>query len=272
METTTACDGMTAYLLKDWTREKLHYIARYMDILCTAMRGKWNLVYADMLAGPGLCVDTVTGEEALGSPLLALKRPEFSRILLNDRDPRIISVLESRIPPEQMHRIHISTADCNVVANKARDYLFPDSGTDKTLGLAVVDPQAYQMQFESIRDLTKGVRLDLIIVFMSSFARRFINQPTMTAPLAGMIGAKEVENIKRLKSKGQRPTFEDLLLPIEKRLNSIGYDYVYAPTRTENTNRQTVYHIVFASKHPRGQEFFHKISQQRWTGQRRLAI
>lgn len=50
--------------------------------------GKWSeLVYLDLLCGPGRCVIRNTGETVDGSPLRALKvRPGFDRLCFIDAD------------------------------------------------------------------------------------------------------------------------------------------------------------------------------------------
>jgi len=68
----------------------------------------------------------------------------------------------------------------------------------------------------------------------------------------------------------QRITFGDLLDLYKKQLGRIGYAYTYDSTRIQNPHGSTIYHLVFASKHKRGEEFFQKISQRTYDGRRRL--
>ena len=74
-----ATDGLPARVSGPWTREKLTYVEKYASAFMRAMApkrksGKWaELVYIDLLAGPGRGIDRDTGVEFDGSPLRALK-------------------------------------------------------------------------------------------------------------------------------------------------------------------------------------------------------
>ena len=64
---------MPARVSGPWTREKLSYLRKYASAFMTAMapkkqQGKWDqLVYIDLLAGPGRGIVADNGEEFDGS-------------------------------------------------------------------------------------------------------------------------------------------------------------------------------------------------------------
>lgn len=64
-----ARDGLPARVFRPWTREKLVYLQKYASAFMKAMvskkqQGKWEqLVYLDLLAGPGRGIDADTGDE-----------------------------------------------------------------------------------------------------------------------------------------------------------------------------------------------------------------
>jgi hypothetical protein len=67
------------------------------------------------------------------------------------------------------------------------------------------------------------------------------------------------------------PGFTRGLLDVYKRqLSLLGYAYVDDDTRILNSKRSTIYHLIFASRHERGADFFSKISQVSYRGDRRL--
>jgi three-Cys-motif partner protein len=267
---TVASDGLVARPLPDWTREKLFYIERYLDIFCTAMRGKWTLAYADLLAGPGICMDLATGDELPGSSLLAARRPEFERLFLNDMSPVIASALSTRTSATTDPRITISVGDCNTVVQQARDVMFPSSIQAHTLGLAVIDPEAFEMSYDAISRLTEGLRIDLIIIFMTGFVRRFISRPEFESPLDSFYGTNEWRSLVSQRNAGERVTYRKLLDLYADQLRKLGYQYVDDDARMLNSKRSTIYHIVFASRHTLGADFFRKIRQITYQGQRRL--
>ena len=171
-----ASDGYVAREVQPWNDEKLYYVDRYFDIFTTSMKDKWSsLGYADLLCGPGLCRDR-SGIESRGSPLLALTHEPFGRLFFNDADPRVIDALRARIERDGLagdRPAEMTAGDCNDIADRARDFLFPAGQTRRTLGLAFVDNQGFEMSLDGLARLTRDVRLDLIITFMTSYARRF---------------------------------------------------------------------------------------------------
>jgi len=267
-----ASDGYCARRVRVWTREKLYYIDRYLDIFCTAMKDKRDLVYADMLAGPGLCVDKATGNVVRGSPLLALKRAPFCRLFLNDKDSRCSDALGRRTACEPCERVQIANQDCNDAVDAARRFLFPPGSETHTLGVAVIDPTGFQFSFESLRRLTQGVRLDLIIIFMTGFIKRFISRPSFEPPLDRFFGTESWRDLVPGSGRITKVTYDKLLSLYEDQLKTSGYGHVNHLARIPNTRGSTIYHIVFASKHRRGNEFFKKIAQKRYGGQQRLPL
>ena len=261
-----ASDGLPARIVHQWSDEKLFYLERYMDIFTSGMKSRWdNLVYADFFAGPGMCIDQVTGQESEGSPLRAL-RFEFSHIFLNDADPEAVEALRERTHGDA--RVRITQLDCNDAVEPALDYLFP-SRTASTLGLAFIDPTAFQMQFGSLRKLAMRGRFDLLITFMTNYPRRFISRGGfgLDSQFADFVGREAYS--RNLQGRSGIGT-DELLDVYKKQLASIGYKYVDDITRAINTRGSTIYHPVFASRSPRGKDFFEKIRQRTNSGQRRM--
>lgn len=267
----TARDGHVAREVEAWNAEKLFYVDRYMDIFCQGMKNCWSrLVYADLLAGPGVCCDSGSKEEAYGSPLLAINHPEFRRFLFNDADSRVTQALSARIAERTDADVRVATADCNSAVAEAREFLFPAALRNTTLGLAVIDPTAFQMRFDSISRLTEGVHLDLLIIFMVGYVKRFIMTAAFEDALDQFYGTKAWRNILAGRSQGDKITSRKLLNLYEEQLSAIGYVHYDDDARILNSTRSTIYHIVFASRHPTGKDFFRKISNRRYDGQRRL--
>lgn len=269
-----ASDRLPARVVHQWSDEKLFYLEHYMGIFTRAMKDqewggqKLSLVYADFFAGPGRCIDEQTGVETLGSPLRALEFG-FSRIFLNDADLEAVDALRERTRGDG--RVVITQLDCNDAVQPAIDFLLPSGDPRPTLGLAFIDPTAHQMSFESIRALTRRVRLDLLITFMTNFPKRFITQPGFgpESDFAKFIGSDAYR--RELQGRPRIQTHE-LLRIYRQELNRIGYGYVDDVTRIVNTRGSTIYHPVFASRHARGKDLFEKISQRTYAGQAKMQI
>ena len=267
-----ASDHLPAREVGPWNNEKLHYVARYLDIFATGMKNKWDdLVYADLLCGPGLCKGE-DGVEAQGSPLLALSHEPLTRFFFNDADGQAIAALRARIGSDtlaEQRPVETTSSDCNQVADVAREFLFPRGTRRSVLGLAFIDNQGFEMSLESIEELTRGVNLDLLITFMTSFPKRFISRPGFgpDSDFAKFIGVDAYQKYVQ-----DRPVIQthELLEAYREKLGSFGYRHIDDRIRIENTKGSTIYHLVFASRHARGKEFFGRISQRMSSGQARM--
>lgn len=259
-----------ARVVGDWSEEKLHYIGRYIDIFTTAMKDRWpRRVYVDLFSGPGRCVIEGTDREFDGSPLLALQaRYPFTHLYLNDLDSEATESLRGRIPVPTAQAVVLRSLDCNVAARDAVEELALDELG--TLGLAVIDPSAFQIHFDALEFLTRRRRIDLIITVMTGYLRRFIGEATFAPVLDAFFGSPEWRGLVDVRRAGERLTFRALLDFYQTRLRELGYEHVDDHVRITNSNDQTLYHLVFASKHPRGAEFFREISRRKYTGQHQL--
>lgn len=149
-----------------WSREKLPYVERYAGAFMTAMAPKrkaaqWSeLVYMDFLAGPGLGIDRKSGAEFDGSPLRALRvTPAFDRLVFSDVHPKNVEALKHRIAAADRSRVDVRLGDCHDVA---RDVVAKLS--HRTLGLAFVDPEGFEVQFRLFQTLAAR-RIDVLYLF-----------------------------------------------------------------------------------------------------------
>jgi three-Cys-motif partner protein len=126
-------------------------------------QGKWDkLVYFDLLCGPGKCIDRDTLEECDGSPIRALKvRPAFDHLYFSDSDKKNIAALKKRMPQAELVRVTCQSGDCNSLIRE-----FLSDVSDKTLGLAFLDPQGFEVQFETLK-LLATKRIDILYLFPS---------------------------------------------------------------------------------------------------------
>ncbi len=173
-----ASDGLRARPGRIWTVEKLTYLQNYASAFTTAMRGKWErLVYIDLLAGPGRDIDLERNKEFDGSPLIALHiRPAFDHCFFGDKDKRNVDILKKRIAASDAKRVSVEVGDCNVLIDKVVKQI-----SQKTLGLAFVDPEGFEVDFRTLRILAKR-RIDVLYWFPSGIAirRNLKNFQTLT--------------------------------------------------------------------------------------------
>lgn len=158
--------------------------------------------------------------------------------------------------------------DCNETIERAE---LPSRG----LGLAFIDPTGIsQISFDTVRTLTSGRQIDLIINFPEGMGIRMnlhqYTQTEMNALDRFMGSARWKERYK------QSPTsFHQACTEIAKEyldnLGSLGYvalDSDWIPVKTDQNT--LLYYLLFASKNPRGNDFWRKIKRIGPHGQREL--
>ena len=202
-----ARDGLPARVSGPWTREKLTYVEKYASAFMKAMApkrnaGKWaELVYLDLLAGPGRGIDRDSGAEFDGSPLRVLKiTPAFDRLFFADLSPRNVEALRRRISTADLSRVDLRVGDCNVVAKEVVAQLLP-----RTLGLAFVDPQGFEATFRLFQVLATR-RIDVLFLFPSGIGiARNLAQPRgclESRPAVGL-GIQDEDGKERLPVSGR---------------------------------------------------------------------
>ncbi len=234
------------------------------------MRNKWtHRVYVDLFSGPGKCVVRESSSEIDGSPLIAARlRNPFTELYLNDGNQEAGKALAQRLESVESPS-WILNLECNAAARAIRGGLAERCAPNSTLGLAFIDPSAFQIGLDSIAALTEGYRFDLIVTVMTGYIKRFVAHPSYADAMDRFFGSSEWREFVDVRARGQRVTYGALLQHYEDRLRSIGYPHVNDLVRMPNTKGQTVYHLVFASKDPLGEKIFNDIAK-RGSGQRRL--
>ncbi|MFH1486968.1 MAG: three-Cys-motif partner protein TcmP [Chloroflexota bacterium] len=261
-----ASDAYLAMRVGSWAKQKLYYIQRYCDIFNKAMKARWETrVYIDLFAGAGKCIVEETREEIDGSALTALKSEvPFTHYFFNDAEAEAMGALKERAKLFPLAEVTFFNLDCNQVIEPLLIELPPNA-----LTFCFVDPFNWKIGFTSIEKLTKDRRIDLAITFHSGSMKRVAdNAPQDLNDFFG--GSGWQQEYRAALSAGQRQSSRGLMDIYESRLRSLGYlqfqDYVLI----RNTQRIPLYHILFASKHHRGKDFWDKISKRTTSGQERM--
>lgn len=259
-------DDLLVRRVGPWAREKLFYIERYIDIFNSGMKRRWSRrAYVDLFSGPGRVL-MEDGSEADGSALLALKsKVPFTDVFCNDIEPAAIEALRARFPSESpVNTVEYMTLDCNQAATEIKSHLPSNS-----LDLAFIDPTNWQIAFETIAKLTAGRRMDLIITFHVGGMKRAAEYSP--ASLDAFFGTPQWGSAYEASLKaGRREGSRILLDCYMQQLRRIGYLWTVDDVRITNTRHMGLYHLVFASKNPRGEDFWRKITDRSAEGQLRM--
>ncbi len=255
-----ADDGLPARDSGKWAEEKLYYLRRYIDIFTTGMWRKWNgnLVFLDLMAGPGRCYERETGRCFEGSPLIALRaKTPFKRVLLVEQDPALNAALRQRVAaPGCRPTPEIIADDVNspTAIQAMRDV------ANGALALAFVDLLGWEVTFATIRELTDGRNVDLLITFPEMALTRNAGQPQEsqwnaffgTTVWRGIVSdPRPVRHIIGLRQLYQQ------------QLKTIHYTHSALLRRPmKNQKGGAMYRPLFASRSGRGLQFWNEISRR----------
>jgi three-Cys-motif partner protein len=268
-------DGLVVRETGPWVKDKLHYLGRYLKIFSVGMKNKWagKLYYVDLFAGPGRCRIRDTQKEVDGSPLVALLGFDFAKYFFFEVDRTCFEALDARAKkraPQKYDKVKMIYGDCNETIEQVE---LPSLG----LGLAFIDPTGIsQISFDTVRKLTADRQIDLIINFPEGMGIRmnlFQYTQTETNALNRFMGSA------RWQERYQRSltSFDQVCREIAKEfldnLRSLGYlavDSDWIPVKTDQN--MLLYYLLFASKNPRGNDFWRKIGLIGPHGQRKLGF
>lgn len=272
---TTTDDGLCVRQVGDWSKEKLHYVARYMDMFTTSMRKKWVLVYVDLFAGPGKSKVKNTGEVVKGSPLLALDLPyRFNKYIFVETDPKSLSALEKRIAAYRDHTdIYTKETDCNMAAAEIASLIPSDA-----LTLAFIDPEGCDIHFATIKALADSRRVDLLMTFpmgmdikrnVDTDARHPGNDWTRFDHFFGTTDWRRTY-LTAFASGGWKVAIQKIMEFYKDQLKDLGYKEIKTPL--EKLIREThtdvpLYYLLFASKNRLGTDFWKKVLAKSPSGQ-----
>jgi three-Cys-motif partner protein len=268
--------GKDGLIVRDsgiWAKEKLYYLEHYLDIFSVGMNKKWHgkLYYVDLFAGPGRCRIRETDEEIDGSPLIALKF-NFAKYFFFESDLACHKALETRVKvraPEKLERVHLILGDCN----RLIDHVKPPSS--HALGTAFIDPTGIsQIAFDTISQLTAHRKIDLIINFPEGMGIRMnLHQYTDNdkSALDKFMGSAKWRERYHATITSFNQACKQIAEEYLDNLCALSYQVVdgsQIPVKT--AQNQLLYYLPFASKDPKGNEFWRKIGMINPSGQREL--
>jgi len=282
-------DGLPARDSGEWVKEKLFYVKRYIDAFEIAMRGKsWRRrIFIDLFSGPGKCVIRDTNEHLLGSPLIALQTQyPFTDYYFGDLDRGNINALRQRTSNCSIPKgkVHFLLGDAN---SKVNDVITEIGRFDKQyidgvlpcLNLAFLDPEGLELEWETIAQLAKMNRMDLIIHYSQNGLTRNLDKCYATEKdtvVDKFFGDKKWRDVyKAALSKRESIGIHRALIDFYKsKLSDLGYvvindsDEIAREPLIRNTQKNApLYRLIFASKHPLGNKIWNEVTKKDLHGQ-----
>ncbi len=153
-----------------WTKDKLYFWKRYIDITTNAMCGERGrrafpdgLVYVDLFGGAGVC--TLKGRSKRrfpGSTIIAAHAPRpFEKIIVCEKNPSLADACRARLAKTAVaDRCEVLIGDCNQLVDEVVRKI-----PKRALTLAFVDPKALDVEFSTVATLSRNARVDFVILF-----------------------------------------------------------------------------------------------------------
>ena len=268
-------DGLPVRPAGSWTEQKLWFWNRYIEITTSAMVGhpSWpaGLAYVDLYAGPGICRLESTQKRFPGSVLIAANAPKPFRIILaSELDPASAQACEQRLKRDATAtESHVLQGDCNQRVHNLVKLIPP-----RALTLAFVDPENLGVDFSTVATLATGRQADLLILFADrmdivrnvdryesraeSVLDRMMGQGSVWRAMWQQLHNRSPENICKLFT-------DEYKRQLKQRLGYHGFG-----EKIMRSANGPLYRLIFASKDPRGLEFWNKVTKREHGGQQEM--
>jgi three-Cys-motif partner protein len=282
-------DGLPACPSGAWAKDKLFYLQKYISTFETSMRTqRWRRrIYIDLFSGPGKCVVEGTSDYFLGSPLLSLTTEyPFTDYYFIDSDKESTDSVRTRstatlIPQD---RIKCWTGNANQkvldVANEIKKIdgeFIPDVWS--SLNLAFLDPEGLELEWNTVAELAKLNKMDLIIHYSQQGIKRMADRALESKKeliIDRFFGDTEWRRVYESCKDDATGIHRPLIDYYKSKLNRLGYvevkdsDEVWAEPLMKNSNNAPLYRLLFASKSPLGVKFWKDVTKVNADGQLRL--
>jgi three-Cys-motif partner protein len=265
-------DGLPVQCIGIWSNTDKHAIFRkYLSASggprsrYLPPRGQGGAAFIDLFAGPGRARIRSTGQLVNGSPLIALAQPvNFTRLVFCEVDMENAAALRARVPEAAHDRVTLIEGDCNEGAQLHQIVAaVPQYG----LNVALVDPYSLDaFRFETIARLAGFKHMDLVLFFPVGEIRRNLDRhrATYTTLIDNAVGTTEWQPLVK------KPDDATKLIRVFKGQLQTRFGYTQgdvrsAPIRSEGN--VPLYHLIFASKHPKGDAIWESITRRMPSGQ-----
>ncbi len=257
-----------------WTKDKLFFWHRYIEITTSAMVGNptfpEGLVYVDLFAGAGICTLKKSKRRIPGSVLIAAKTTKpFSTIIACEKIPELANACRARLDRTLVgRRCHVLTGDCNELVDQIAEKIPEDA-----LTLAFVDPKGLDARFETIAALSRRRRVDFVVLFPDAYdilrnVDRYDEQEK-ESKLDQVLGPdsnwrEKWGELANQEGKNARPFFADIYKSqLQRHLG-----YTHFGEKTISGSSGPLYRLIYASKHKLGLKFWHAAIGKDPSGQR----
>ena len=266
--TSSKLDGLPVRCVGGWAYHKIYRLVQYFGIFANGMKNRWGgrLNYVEICSGPGRCITREDHTEIDGTALAVIQSPYFKELkkaIFIDASPRVVDILNQRIKAlGASHKAEAVRGDYGDAPGITR---ILNNLPDSCLNLVFIDPTECDVPFQTIQRIVAYLQnADLLInVALGTDVTRNIvpailspTHKTARAKYERFLGApgfcaqpEVVEMAKRADHDDLRRKFADTY---HQTLKGEGYQY------TDVRPVKHYYYLLFASRSPKGLEFWQK--------------
>jgi three-Cys-motif partner protein len=262
-----------------WTRDKLYFWKKYIDITTRAMYGQRGrhafpdgLVYVDLFGGAGVCSLKGRAKERFpGSAIIAAHAPEpFEKIIVCEKDPLLAEACRARLQKTTVaSRCEVLVGDCNDLVGEVARRI-----PERALTLAFIDPKGLEARFNTVATLAKNARVDLVVLFADALdvirnVGLYRSDPNSNLDRFLGPGSDWRTDLDSLQSPNH-VTRRKLFAEIYKRQLRRLLGYQFFGEKVMYCKGKPLYRLVFATNNKLGLEFWNEAIKEDSGGQRNL--
>ena len=272
-------DELPLRCVGEWAYDKIYRLVQYFGIFAGGMKNQWGaLNYIEIGSGPGRCVIRENCIELDGTALAIIRNGRFSSIqkaIFVDASPRVTTILNERIAT--LSAASVAKAVVGDYENGPQLCMALEDLAPRSLNFVFIDPTECDVPFATIKQIVDHLgNADLLInvalgtdvnrnigpaIVSSTHARarekyeRFLGAPGFCAR------PDVIELAKRFDHDALRREFAEAY---REQLRRIGY------LHTDIRPVRHYYYLLFASRNPKGLEFWLKSCEIAPDNQREL--
>lgn len=230
-----------------WTADKLDFLDRYIPAFLRATKKARGRYYVDGFAGPG--TNRIDGRERNGSPLIALNADVGATgYFFVERSPDSFEKLQKVVSEHPRgSKVSLYQDDFNRKVSEILSQI-----PDRAPTFFFLDPEGLELEFETVRQISRRTKSDLFILISGSGVTRNLYLPSSERALTRFYGNDDWKKAKQQYEEGKyeadRRRFEvftDLYL---NQLKDIGFDVVNRFLIARNSRNVALHALVFAIK------------------------
>jgi three-Cys-motif partner protein len=274
-------DGLPVRCVGEWAYDKIYRLVQYFGIFAGGMSNRWKgLNYVEICSGPGRCITRNDRTEMDGTALAIIRHKQFPKLkkgIFIDASQRVVDVLNQRI--KALDASHIAEAVVGDYSDAPGLCRILNRLPDSCLNLVFIDPTECDVPFQTIRQIVAHLQnADLLInVALGTDVTRNIipailsaSHKTARAKYEQFLGVpgfcRQPDVIKLAKLSDHDDLRRKFADTYNQTLRGEGYQY------TDVRRVKHYYYLLFASRSPKGLEFWNKACAIAPDSQRELSL